>query len=224
MSSPWEVLPLLPTEQRRLVKLERKVSCSLKWMDLWWGNQEVENVIKPPSMKFIYSHMQPQRQIRSWLIICSCLLCFSPHLLIHTVVDILLWSLSTCRVKSGVKLMCEWMVHLLGITSKIHNRVPRAWERALISAPRTELLLWRWEFPTRNSSPAREVFSLKISLFLSVSYIFFVQIHQRSFFESSSTFWSYSSEDWEFLQNAKPQPYMFFHKCLHYCMCKKNKK
>lgn len=37
MSSPRDAPLLLPAEQRRHVKLERKVSCSLRRMDLWRG-------------------------------------------------------------------------------------------------------------------------------------------------------------------------------------------
>lgn len=43
-----------------------------------------------------------------------------PYILIHAVVEILPF---TCKVKLGVRLMCEWMVHFQErITSKIYSR------------------------------------------------------------------------------------------------------
>lgn len=56
--------------------------------------------------------------------------------------------------------MCEWMVHFLeGITSKIRAHIPGASDRAAA---------------LKMAISRKKVLSLKIYLFLDISYVFFV--------------------------------------------------
>lgn len=163
--------------------------------------------------------MVPQVQIKKWPDnLLSPSLLHLPYLLIHAVVDILLWSLSTCRVKLGVRLMCEWMVHFLGgITSKIRAHIPGASDRAAA---------------LRMGISRKKVFSLKIYLFLDISYVFFVLNIKYIFLWIStsfwilmcSTFWRYSAENLGFSAEGKAIFAQYAHICLHYCICLKKRK